>query len=458
MSAEQQSSIYFKKHSSTDSESLIGKNLPASIEAEKSVLAAVLLNDENVTLVADIIKATDFYHKSHQAIYEAIMELAQANQRIDLVVLRDLLEKKKTLNAAGGITYLMELQEDIPAVGLITQHAKIVKDKAVLRELIHSAADIITTCYDQKIEGIDAVLDQAEKKVYQISHALTPPTFVRLDSLLKKTFQQLAEMKGNREGITGVPTGFNEFDGMTSGMQNGDLLILAARPSMGKTALALNIAVNAWNAGAAVGIFSLEMSAEQLVLRILASESMIPHQKIRNASVTSDEWTILTNYAAHLAESKIFIDDTAGLNIMELRAKARKLKAKENIQLLVIDYLQLINAHTRFENRTQEIAVISRSLKALAKELNIPILALSQLSRSLEGRMDKRPMLSDLRESGAIEQDGDVIFFVYRDVVYNPDTDTPDISEIIIGKQRNGPVGSFSVRFLGEITKFVNLE
>lgn len=457
MSSEQQGSIYFKKNVPAESESLIGKNLPASIEAEKSVLAAILLNDENITLVADIIKPLDFYHKSHQVIFESIMELAQANQRVDLVVLRDLLEKNKTLHAAGGITYLMELQEDIPSVGLITQHAKIVKDKAVLRDLIRSAADIITTCYDQKIEGIDAVLDQAEKKVYQISHALTPPTFVRLDSLLKKTFQQLAEMKGNREGITGVPSGFTEFDNMTSGMQNGDLLILAARPSMGKTALALNIAVNAWHAGAGVGIFSLEMSSEQLVLRLLSSESMIPHQKIRNASVTSDEWTVLTNYAAHLAESKIFIDDTAGLNIMELRAKARKLKAKENIQLLVIDYLQLISAHTKFENRTQEISVISRSLKALAKELNIPILALSQLSRSLEGRMDKRPMLSDLRESGAIEQDGDVIFFVYRDVVYNPDTESPDISEIIIGKQRNGPVGSFSVRFLGEITKFVNL-
>ncbi len=459
MSAEQQSSIYHKKNTSqSDSESLIGKNLPASIEAEKSVLAAILLNDENITLVADIIKPTDFYNKAHQVIYESIMELAQANQRVDLVVLRDLLEKNKTLHAAGGITYLMELQEDIPSMGLIIQHAKIVKDKSVLRELIRSAADIITTCYDQKIEGIDAVLDQAEKKVYQISHALTPPTFVRLDVLLKKTFQQLAEMKGNHEGITGVPSGFNDFDTMTSGMQNGDLLILAARPSMGKTALALNIAVNAWNAGAAVGIFSLEMSSEQLVLRILASESMIPHQKIRNASVTSDEWTVLTNYAAHLAESKIFIDDSASLNIMELRAKARKLKAKENIQLLVIDYLQLINAtHAKYENRTQEISVISRSLKALAKELNIPILALSQLSRSLEGRMDKRPMLSDLRESGAIEQDGDVIFFVYRDVVYNPDTDSPDISEIIVGKQRNGPIGSFSVRFIGEVTKFVNL-
>lgn len=456
MASEQQSNL-FKKQLATSTDSIIGKNLPASIEAEKSVLAAILLNDENISFVADIIKATDFYHTGHQVIYEAIMELAEANQRIDLVVLRDLLEKKKTLHTAGGITYLMELQEDIPSIGLVGQHAKIVKDKSILRDLIRSAAGIITTCYDQKVEDIDAVLDQAEKKIYQISHALTPPTFVKIDALLKNTFQQLAAMKGNREGITGVPSGFTEFDEMTSGMQNGDLLILAARPSMGKTALALNIAVNAWNAGAPIGIFSLEMSAEQLVLRMLASEAMIPHQKIRNAAVSSDEWTILTNHAAHLAESKIFIDDTAGLNIMELRAKARKLKAKENIQLLIIDYLQLINAHTRFENRTQEIAVISRSLKALAKELNIPILALSQLSRSLEGRMDKRPMLSDLRESGAIEQDGDVIFFIYRDVVYNPDTDTPDISEIIVGKQRNGPVGSFSVRFLGEVTKFVNL-
>ncbi len=457
MSTEHQSSIYLKKDKQIDAESIIGKNLPANIEAEKSVLAAILLNDENITLVADIIKPADFYSKAHHVIYESILELAQSNQRIDLVVLRDLLEKNKTLSVAGGITYLVELQEDIPSIGLVSQHAKIVKDKAILRELIRSAADIINTCYDQKIEGIDAVLDQAEKKVYQISHALASPTFVRLDVLLKKTFQQLSEMKGNREGITGIPSGFNEFDNMTSGMQNGDLLILAARPSMGKTALALNIALNAWNAGHAVGIFSLEMASEQLVLRILASEAMIPHQKIRNAAVSSDEWMTLTNFAGQLAESKIFIDDSASLNIMEIRAKARKLKAKEDIKLLVIDYLQLINSHVKHENRTQEISSISRSLKALAKELNIPIIALSQLSRSLEARMDKRPMLSDLRESGAIEQDADVVFFIYRDVVYNPDTEHPDMSEIIVGKQRNGPIGSFPVRYIGEITKFVNL-
>jgi replicative DNA helicase len=248
------------------------------------------------------------------------------------------------------------------------------------------------------------------------------------------------------------------FDILTSGMQRGDLLILAARPSMGKTALALNIALNAWKHNHAVAIFSLEMAAEQLALRFLSAESRIPHQKIRNALVSSDEWLTLTNTAAHLAEAKIFVDDSPSLTIMELRAKARKLKAQENIGLVVIDYLQLIGSQQRHENRTQEISAISRALKALAKELNVPVLALSQLSRNLESRMDKRPMLSDLRESGAIEQDGDVIFFIYRDVIYNPDTEYPNMAEIIISKQRNGPVGSFHTQYAGEILRFEDIE
>ncbi len=439
-------------------ESILGKTLPASIEAEKSVLAAILLNDENLTLVSDNLRAEDFYHKPHQIIYQALLELGQASKKTDLVVIQDHLETKKLLEAAGGIVYLMELQEDIPAMGLISQHAKIVKDKAILRELIYSATDIISTCYDQKVSEIDAVLDNAEKKVYQISNKLTAPTFVQLDILLKQTFKQLADVKSHREGVTGIPSGFKHFDKMTSGMQRGDLLILAARPSMGKTALALNFVTNAWRAGAKVGVFSLEMSSEQLVLRLLSAESGIPHQKIRNAMVSSEEWMSLTNHAAELAEAKIFIDDTASINIMELRAKARKLKAKEDIDFIVIDYLQLISSHGKHENRNQEISAISRALKGLAKELNLPILALSQLSRSLESRVDKRPMLSDLRESGAIEQDGDVIFFVYRDVIYNPDTDNPELTEIIIGKQRNGPVGSFHVEFKGEITRFIDIE
>ena len=457
---EQQLDLYQqnKKKAFQSTESLLGKNLPTSIEAERSVLAAILLNDENITLVADILKPTDFYNKHHQAIYQAMLELAQANRKIDLVVLQDALEKKGVFSQIGGIEYLMELQEDIPSIGLIVQHARIVKDKGVLRELINSAAQIISTCYDQNVEGIEGVLDAAEKQIFQISNKLAAPTFVQLDILLKKTFQNLAKIKTSHEGVTGIPSGFMAFDQMTSGMQRGDLLILAARPSMGKTALALNIAINAWHHGHAVGIFSLEMSSEQLVLRMLSTEAQIPHQKIRNASVSSEEWIELTNTAAQLAEAKIYIDDSPSLNIMELRAKARKLKAQANIELLVIDYLQLINSYQHHENRTQEISAISRALKALAKELDIPVLALSQLSRSLESRMDKRPMLSDLRESGAIEQDGDVIFFIYRDVVYNPDTEQPDVAEVIVGKQRNGPTGAFQARFRGEVSCFYDMK
>ncbi len=455
----QPSGAYKKSSQQSSSNELLNKSLPTSIDAEKAVLSAILLDDQNLLAVTDIIRPHDFYLKQHQNIYQALIDLAQSGKKVDLLILQDYLDKKKQLDESGGIEYLMELQEDIPAVGLIAQHARIVKDKSILRELIHSAAGIITSCYDQNIEQIDAVLDSAEQKIYQISNNLTAPTFVRLDALLKKTFQQLAQVKTSQEGVTGVPSGFKIFDKMTSGMQRGDLLILAARPSMGKTALALNIVLEAWHQGFGVAVYSLEMSSEQLVLRMLSAESQISHQKIRNALVSAEEWMVLTNTAARLAEAKIFIDDTPSINIMELRAKARKLKAQENIGLIVVDYLQLISAGSqRYENRTQEISTISRALKALAKELDVPVLALSQLSRSLETRMDKRPMLSDLRESGAIEQDGDVIFFIYRDVVYNPDTPNPDVAEVIIGKQRNGPVGSFPVRFHGEITRFEDLD
>ncbi|MBU4269894.1 replicative DNA helicase [Candidatus Dependentiae bacterium] len=446
-----------KNKGSTQTTSFLNKNLPINLDAEKAVLAAILLNGNNLTLVSDILKPLDFYDRSHQIIYETMLEVGQGDHQLDLLVLQDSLEKKQQLQSAGGLVYLIELQENIPAIGMIIQHAKIVKDKSILRDLINSASEIISTCYDQDIKEIDAVLDSSEKKIFQISNKLVPPTFLKMDELLKRTFKNLAQMKSSREGVTGVPSGFTEFDRMTCGMQKGDLLILAARPSMGKTALAMDMAINAWKAGFAVGVFSLEMSSEQLVLRLLASQSRISNTKIRNASVTSDEWMQLTNSAAQLAEAKIFIDDSPGLNIMELRAKARKLKAKSKIDFIVIDYLQLINGSGNYENRTQEISTISRSLKALAKELDIPVLALSQLSRSLESRMDKRPLLSDLRESGAIEQDGDVIFFVYRDVVYNSETENPDHAEIIIGKQRNGPIGAFNVKFQGEFTHFSDL-
>lgn len=435
-------------------ESIVGKTLPASIEAERSVLGAVLLNDSLVVQVAEIIAATDFYHPPHQLVWQAIITLSQELKRVDLVSVQDQLIKMQQLEAIGGVVYLASLQEDILSLGLAVQHAQIIKEKALLRQLITSATDIIANCYNQNSQDIAAVLDEAEKTIFTIAHAQNKSQFVQLNIWLKKTFAHLSDIKTHARGITGVPTGFGSLDQITSGLQPGDLIILAARPSMGKTSLALNVAVNAAAMDRSVGVFSLEMSAEQLTLRLLSTESGISHQSIRNATISSDEWITLTHVAAKLAQYKLFIDDTAGLSIMDLRARARKLAAEQNCQMLIIDYLQLLHSTRRHENRHQEVSEISRSLKALAKELNLPIIALSQLSRAVDSRMDKRPMLSDLRESGAIEQDADVIAFLYRDVVYNQETENPNMAELIIGKQRNGPTGTVFMHFIKELTKF----
>jgi len=439
---------------SSNVEGLLGKTLPAHGDAERSVLGALLLNDEYVNAVCEIIAPDDFYSPAHKTIYQSMIDLNQQHKRIDLVTLQDELIKKNQLDAIGGIIYLVTLQENIPSVGLIVQHATIIKEKSILRQLISSAATIITNCYTQDQDSIDAVLDDAEKIIFNISNKRSNNNFIQLDIWLKKTFQHLSDIKSHTKGITGIPSGFQQLDQMTSGFQNSDFIVLAARPSMGKTALAMSIALNAARNGFTTGIFSLEMSAEQLTLRLLSSESSISHHNIRNATISSDEWIDLTNVAAQLAEMKVFIDDTAMLNIMDLRAKARKLKAENGLQLLVIDYLQLLHSNKKHENRHQEVSDISRSLKALAKELNIPIIALSQLSRAVDSRMDKRPMLSDLRESGAIEQDADLIMFLYRDKVYNRETETPTLAELIIGKQRNGPTGTVFMNFIQEITKF----
>jgi replicative DNA helicase len=435
-------------------EGILGKTLPAHTDAERAVLGALLLNDEYIGSISEIIVPDDFYSPAHKTIYQAIVDLGQKHKRIDIVTLQDELTKKDQLDAVGGIIYLVSLQEDIPSVGLIVQHATIIKEKSVLRQLISSAATIITNCYTQDQSSIDAVLDDAEKVIFNISNKRSNNSFIQLDIWLKKTFQHLSDIKSHTKGITGIPSGFQQLDQMTSGFQNSDFIVLAARPSMGKTALAMCVALTAARNGFATGIFSLEMSAEQLTLRLLSAESGIGHHHIRNATISSDEWVDLTNVAAQLAEMKVFIDDTAMLNIMDLRAKARKLKAEHGLQLLVIDYLQLLHSNKKHENRHQEVSDISRSLKALAKELNIPIIALSQLSRAVDSRMDKRPMLSDLRESGAIEQDADLIMFLYRDVVYNPEAENPALAELIIGKQRNGPTGTVYMNFIREITKF----
>ena len=436
------------------SEQIVGKQLPSQIEAEKAVLGALLLNDEHFSKVSEILQPQDFYVPAHSAIYTAMLEVTQRMERIDIVTLQNELQKKDVFEEVGGLVYLFALQEEIPNAGLISQHAKIVKEKAVLRELINSATQIISGCYNQDDADINDVLDTAEKTIFQISHQRTNQNFVQLNIWLKKTFQHLSDIKSNSGGLTGVSSGYGVLDKMTSGFQPGDLIILAARPSMGKTALALNIAAHAAAQGVTVGVFSLEMSAEQLTLRLLATESNISHHNIRNATITSDEWVELTHVAARLAQRKLFIDDSAGLDIMALRAKARHLKKQENVGFLVVDYLQLLHSGKRHENRHQEVSEISRALKALAKELGVPIIALSQLSRAVDSRMDKRPMLSDLRESGAIEQDADVIMFLYRDSVYNPDTERPASAELIIGKQRNGPTGTVPLTFLKELTKF----
>lgn len=435
-------------------ETILGKRLPASIDAERSVIGAILLNDELAHSVSEILRSGDFYSIAHREIYQTILAIIHSQKRVDLLTVQDELTKTDTLESVGGISYLMSLQEDIPAMGMIEQHATIIKEKSILRELIESATHIISNCYSQDQKNIEAVLDQAEKTIFEISNKKSTQGFVQLDIWLRKTFQHLSDIKGNSKGLTGVPTGYKKLNEMTSGFQKGDLLILAARPSMGKTAIALCMAEHAAQSGAAVGFLSLEMSAEQITLRLLSSESGIPHHFIRNATISSQEWVELTNVAARLAEMKLYIDDSPMVTIMDVRTKARKLKAEHALDFLVVDYLQLLHSSRKHENRHQEVSEISRSLKALAKELDIPILALSQLSRAVDSRMDKRPILSDLRESGAIEQDADLIMFLYRDVVYNPETENPALTELLVGKQRNGPTGTVYLDFVRELTKF----
>lgn len=433
------------------------RELPFSLEAEKSVLAALFLSIESFDLIADLICSDDFYYKPHRIIFKEISDLYSSGKLFDLLILHDHLSSKNLLEQVGGVPYLLELQENVCSIGFLLQHAKIVREKSLFRGLILSCAEVITRCYETAGKTSEEILDYAEKQVFNISSRRVGRDFVSLSSVLKNTFKKISDISASKGDVTGIPTGFLKFDTMTTGFQAGDLLILAARPAMGKTALALNFALNAWKHGYEVGIFSLEMPSEQLALRMIAAESGIPHHKIRTGNIGSEEWLELTNAAAELDEAKIFIDDSASISIMDLRTKARRLKLKYDIKLLIVDYLQLLTIDHKVENRTQEIAMISRSLKALAKELNIPILALSQLSRSLESRMDKRPLLSDLRESGSIEQDADVVFFIYRDVVYHPDTDNANIAEIIVGKQRNGPIGTVNVLFDGALTKFFDM-
>ena len=433
---------------------------PQAPEVEQAVLGAMLLDGEAVAKAVESIEANYFYKKSHRLIFEAMAEMFEKEKEIDLYTLTETLKQKNQLDEAGGPYYLAEISNSIPTSAHIEQHLDVVKQKALSRSLIRDCETIISRAYAQN-EEIDDLLDYAEQKIFDISERRLKKGFAAIKPILHQTFERIDELyKSSRSGVTGVPTGYKRLNELTAGFQPADLLILAGRPSMGKTAFALNIARNAAvDYGMAVGIFSLEMSSEALVLRLLCTEAKVNQMAVRTGKLTKDEMGRLTSHVAKLMSAPIFIDDSPSLNVLELRAKARRLKAEHNIQLLVIDYLQLMEA-TKGENRQQEITHISRSIKGIAKELDIPVLALSQLSRAVESRdKSKRPQLSDLRESGAIEQDADVVMFVYRPEYYNiPEFEdglsTHNMCEIIIGKQRNGPTGNVRLTFLKEFGKF----
>lgn len=432
---------------------------PQNIEAERSVIGAILLENEAINNVLEILSINDFYSESHRKIFSAILELYEKNEPSDLITLSNTLKNNKQLDNAGGVSYLASLVDNIPSAANVTYYSKIVKEKAILRGLIGAATEIITKSYDTE-KDVENILDEAEHTIFEISENKIKPAFYPIKEIVKDSFRTIEKLYEKKELVTGVPTGFEKLDDLTSGLQKSDLIIIAGRPSMGKTALALNITQHiAIEKGIPVALFSLEMAKEQLSLRMLASEAKVDSQRLRKGFLGETDWPKLTTAAGRLSEAPIFIDDTPAITVLEMKAKARRLKSETDLGLIVLDYLQLMRGIKFKDSREQEISEISRSLKALAKELNIPVVALSQLNRRVEDRTNKRPQLADLRESGAIEQDADVITFIYRDEVYNRSEDNPEkgMAEIIIGKQRNGPVGMIKLAFLEKYTSFVNL-
>ncbi len=436
----------------------IGKVPPNDIEAEQAIIGSMLTDRDAVISAIEVLKPEDFYREDNKTIYEAILNLYTRSEPIDVITVRAELESMGKLDNVGGLEYLAELPEKVPTTANASKYIKIVEEKATLRSLIKTANEIIELGYNPT-EDVDDIMEGAEKKIFNIMQDKDQKGYSPLKDVLVESFTKLEELYNRKQHITGVPSGFIDLDYRTAGFHGSELILIAARPAMGKTAFALNIATNAvLRANVPVAVFSLEMSKEQLVNRILSSESMVDSNKIRTGKLEEDDWTKLAEAIGPLSEGEMYIDDTPGINIMEIRAKCRKLKIEKNIGLVVIDYLQLIQGSgKRNGSREQEISEISRSLKILAKELNVPVIALSQLSRAAEQRPDHRPMLSDLRESGAIEQDADIVMFLYRDDYYNPDTDKKGIAEVIIAKHRGGSTGTVDLRWLGNYTKFVNL-
>jgi replicative DNA helicase len=439
---------------------------PQNIEAEQCVLGGVLLENEAISKVLETLVPDDFYREPHRKICHSMIDLFEKNEPIDLITLTNVLKGKKQLDEVGGGAYLSSLADSITTAANIEYYAKIVKEKAILRGLINTATEIVTRGYEDGGD-VEDLLDQAEKNIFQISESQIKPSFYEIKNLLKESFKTIEKLYESKEIVTGVPSGFEELDKLTSGFQPSDLVVIAGRPSMGKTAFSLNIAqYAAIEKKIPSALFSLEMSKEQLVLRMLCSEAKVDAHKLRGGFLGETDWPKLTRAAGILSEAPIFIDDTPALSVLEMRAKARRLMAEHELGLVIVDYLQLMRGRglsgrgrPSSETREQEISEITRSLKALAKELNIPVIALSQLNRKVEERTDKRPHLADLRESGAIEQDADLITFIYRDEIYNRADDNPNkgIAEVIIGKQRNGPVGEIKLAFLDKYTTFENL-
>lgn len=453
----------------------IQKLPPQNIEAEQAILAAVLLDNQAMNKVVEILQLEDFYKETHRKIYRAILELNDVNEGIDLITLTDHLRGKawadhegSHLDAVGGVSYLSELFNLVPTAANVRLHARIVHEKALLRNLISIATNIVTQCYEE--EGkVEDFLDQAERNIFAISDKSLRASFVPMKVLVKTGFEIIERLADKK--MTGLPTGFSDLDELTSGLQASDLIIIAGRPSMGKTAFALGLAQHvALREHGTVGVFSLEMSKEQLVLRMLCSEARVDAHQIRSGHLGrpgNQNWDRLIHAAGRLNEAPIFIDDSASISIHEMRAKARRLMSEHKLALIIVDYLQLMRGRSDADNREQEISDISRSLKALAKELRVPVIALSQLSRAVESREKRRPMLADLRESGAIEQDADVVLFIYRQELYEPCKCPPEgpclcgkrgVAEIIIGKQRNGPIGLVKLAFIDRYTRFENLE
>jgi replicative DNA helicase len=433
----------------------VGRVPPQNLEAEQAVLASMLLDPAAIDRVEELLNENVFYRGAHRKIFQAVAALSARNESVDLITVAEELRRRGDFEGIGGAPFLQSLLDSVPSAANVSHHARLVLEKSVLRRMITTAGEIIEKSYEASLPW-STILDQAEQMLFAISQTRLKKEFLPIKEVLRTTFEIIEELYEHKRAVTGVESGFEDLDRLTSGFQKSDLIIIAGRPSMGKTSLMLNMAEHAAiKKRLPIGIFSLEMSKEQVVQRFLCSQARIPAQRLRTGFLKESEWPKLTDAAAHLSEAPIFIDDTPAIGLMEMRAKARRLKARHGLGLLVVDYLQLAQGLGGAESRQQEISQISQGLKALAKELEIPVVAGSQLSRAVEARENKRPILSDLRESGAIEQDADLVMFVYREEVYKPEKEeVKGLAELIIGKHRNGPTDTVPLVFIGEYTRF----